>query len=91
MAGEFERIRWMTGLLGKEASPGFSIGPGDDAASWTPPRGHAAVMTVDVQLEGVHLFGFDAAPCSQRVGFALAEKASCAGKNYLSLRTSRQI
>jgi glutathione S-transferase len=26
------------------------------------------------QLEGVHLFGFDGAPCSQRVSFALAEK-----------------
>jgi glutathione S-transferase len=26
------------------------------------------------QLGGVHLFGFDAAPCSQRVSFALAEK-----------------
>ena len=26
------------------------------------------------KLEGVHLFGFDGAPCSQRVSFALAEK-----------------
>ena len=26
------------------------------------------------RLEGVHLFGFDGAPCSQRVSFALAEK-----------------
>ncbi len=26
------------------------------------------------RLEGVHQFGFDPAPCSQRVGFALAEK-----------------
>lgn len=26
------------------------------------------------ELEGVHLFGFDLAPCSQRVSFALAEK-----------------
>ncbi len=26
------------------------------------------------KLKGVHLFGFDPAPCSQRVGFALAEK-----------------
>jgi glutathione S-transferase len=26
------------------------------------------------QLKGVHLFGFDGAPCSQRVSFALAEK-----------------
>lgn len=26
------------------------------------------------QLEGVHFFGFDGAPCSQRVSFALAEK-----------------
>jgi glutathione S-transferase len=26
------------------------------------------------KLQGVHLFGFDAAPCSQRVSFALAEK-----------------
>ena len=26
------------------------------------------------RLEGLHLFGFDAAPCSQRVAFALAEK-----------------
>ena len=26
------------------------------------------------QLQGVHFFGFDSAPCSQRVSFALAEK-----------------
>ena len=26
------------------------------------------------KLQGVHLFAFDAAPCFQRVSFALAEK-----------------
>ncbi len=26
------------------------------------------------QLKGLHFFGFDGAPCSQRVSFALAEK-----------------
>jgi glutathione S-transferase len=34
------------------------------------------------KLEGVHLFGFDGAPCSQRVSFALAEKG---------LRRSRRV
>lgn len=31
-------------------------------------------------LEGVHFFGFDAAPCSQRVSFALAEKGIMRGR-----------
>lgn len=33
------------------------------------------------QLSGVHLFGFDAAPCSQRVQFALAEKGLNRGRS----------
>jgi len=32
------------------------------------------------QLQGVHMFGFDGAPCSQRVSFALAEKGLLRGK-----------
>ena len=32
------------------------------------------------KLKGVHLFGFDGAPCSQRVSFALAEKGLKRGK-----------
>jgi glutathione S-transferase len=32
------------------------------------------------KLEGVHLFHFDAAPCAQRVRFALAEKGLARGK-----------
>jgi glutathione S-transferase len=40
------------------------------------------------QLSGVHLFGFDAAPCSQRVQFALAEKGLRRGRSvpWLSAR-----
>lgn len=33
------------------------------------------------KLRGVHLFGFDAAPCSQRVSFALAEKGLVRAKS----------
>ncbi len=33
------------------------------------------------QLAGTHFFGFDGAPCSQRVGFALAEKGILRGRN----------
>lgn len=33
------------------------------------------------QLEGVHFFGFDSAPCSQRVSFALAEKGLTRSKS----------
>ncbi len=32
------------------------------------------------KLRGIHLFGFDAAPCSQRVSFALAEKGFHRGR-----------
>lgn len=32
------------------------------------------------KLRGVHLFGFDGAPCSQRVAFALAEKGLLRGR-----------
>jgi thiamine-monophosphate kinase len=55
---EFDRIRWLDGIT-RRISPGGSCGRvhlaiGDDAALWTPPAGCAAVLTVDVQVEGIH-------------------------------------
>ncbi len=40
------------------------------------------------RLEGFHLFGFDAAPCSQRVSFALAEKGLLRGRRVKYLADS---
>jgi thiamine-monophosphate kinase len=55
---EFERIRWLAGITARESSPGSGgrvlLGIGDDAAIWAPPRGEAVVLTVDVQVEGIH-------------------------------------
>src|SRR5262249_17491232 len=52
-------IRWLereTALPAHRAVPAGRVvlGIGDDAALWTPPAGHAAVLTVDAQVEGVH-------------------------------------
>lgn len=56
--GELERIRWIAKTAGIPAGKGVSgrtiLGIGDDAALWKAPAGHAAVLTVDVQVEGVH-------------------------------------
>jgi thiamine-monophosphate kinase len=56
MTAEFERIEWIRDLLQRRqgAPKALPIGPGDDAAVWTPTPGLAAVLTVDAQLEGVH-------------------------------------
>ncbi len=55
---EFQRIRWLTRetgrVPGESRSGGILLGIGDDAAVWAPPRGHAAVLTVDCQVEGIH-------------------------------------
>jgi thiamine-monophosphate kinase len=55
---EFDRIRWLDGIT-RRISPRGScgrvhLGIGDDAALWAPPAGCAAVLTVDVQVEGTH-------------------------------------
>jgi thiamine-monophosphate kinase len=60
--GELERIRWIRRLAegsragrGERRGPGsFPLRIGDDAALWTPSRGMSAVLTVDVQVEGIH-------------------------------------
>lgn len=36
------------------AAPGLVVGPGDDAAVWQPPLGHAIVTTTDSLVEGTH-------------------------------------
>jgi len=55
---EFERIRWLTRLTGSASPRGMAgrtiLGIGDDAALWQAPRGHGTVLTVDIQVEGVH-------------------------------------
>ena len=59
---EDDRLRWIrrreAATRGKASrSAGdrrFPIGIGDDAALWTPSPGMSAVLTVDVQVEGVH-------------------------------------
>jgi hypothetical protein len=38
------------------------------------------------QLQGVHMFGFDGAPCSQRVSFGWLRKACYAAKKYHTCR-----
>lgn len=44
------------------------------------------------QLRGLHFFGFDAAPCSQRVAFALAEKGQVrAGKARFDSAQARHL
>jgi thiamine-monophosphate kinase len=58
-AGEFDLIRWLereTVRAPRGALPSGHVvlGIGDDAALWNPPPGHAAVLTVDAQVEGVH-------------------------------------
>ncbi len=52
--GEWRRIAWIRKLEEAPATEAFPLGIGDDAAIWTPSRGTSAVLTVDVQVEGVH-------------------------------------
>lgn len=48
-AGLLERLSpWLT------HGEGLLVGPGDDAAVWQPPPGHAVVSTIDSLVEGVH-------------------------------------
>ncbi len=55
---EFDRIRWLARETGPGGPRGMAgrllLGIGDDAALWRPPAGHAVVVTVDAQVEGVH-------------------------------------
>lgn len=53
MGQELSRIRWIRALerAGQEA---LVVPLGDDAVAWKPPGGHAAVLTVDAQVEGTH-------------------------------------
>ncbi len=53
MTTERERIARLGALFGG-ASPGVTLGIGDDAAVLTPPAGALLVWTVDAQVEGVH-------------------------------------
>jgi thiamine-monophosphate kinase len=58
-AGEFDLIRWLERETGRRARGGVPagrviLGIGDDAALWRPPAGHAVVLTVDAQVEGIH-------------------------------------
>ena len=59
-AGEFDLIRWLERATGRAARGGprptgrTILGIGDDAALWQPPAGHAVVLTVDAQVEGIH-------------------------------------
>jgi thiamine-monophosphate kinase len=48
-AGLLERLApWLS------HGEGLVVGPGDDAAVWQPPLGHAVVSTTDSLVEGVH-------------------------------------
>jgi thiamine-monophosphate kinase len=49
-AALLERLHpWLT-----HGAPGLVVGPGDDAAVWQPPLGHAIVTTTDSLVEGRH-------------------------------------
>ncbi len=58
---ELDRIRWLSRAANRLA-PGRTsrtsgklvMGIGDDAALWEAPPGHVVVLTVDVQVEGIH-------------------------------------
>ncbi|QLC21177.1 glutathione S-transferase family protein [Parasphingopyxis sp. CP4] len=44
---------------------------------------HTPASPIPEQLEGVHLFHFDGAPCAQRVRFALGEKGLARGREVV--------
>jgi thiamine-monophosphate kinase len=52
-AGEHAIIGRILGRL-PAAPASLVVGPGDDAAVWTPPRGSLQVLTTDALVEGVH-------------------------------------
>jgi thiamine-monophosphate kinase len=63
-SSEIERVRWLRSVAGGGGRPPAGarapaggkvlLGIGDDAALLRPPAGHAVVLTVDAQVEGVH-------------------------------------
>ncbi len=56
MTSERERLRWLSEWTEQHGSRSANvpIGLGDDAAAWSPPPGDSVVLSVDVQVEGVH-------------------------------------
>lgn len=56
MTSELERLRWLSEWTERHGnrSANVPIGIGDDAAAWSPPPGDSVVLSVDVQVEGVH-------------------------------------
>ncbi|HUU12580.1 MAG TPA: thiamine-phosphate kinase [Terriglobia bacterium] len=50
---ESEFVRWLRGLVAKDAGP-LKLGIGDDAALVEVARGNQAILTTDLSIEGVH-------------------------------------